>query len=812
MLDSWLQDVRFALRSLRKSPGFTAVGVLTMALGIGASTAMFSVMYGVLLRPLPYPEPDRLVQLSQTYQQQHGPLAVTYDEFRFLQDNAPVFESLAATTPVGFNLFAGDRADRVSGLRVSSEYFRVLGVSPRLGRAFTAAEDQPGGPAVAILSHGLWTRRFGSDPGVVGRPVLLDGHTYTVVGVMPAGFRSFPTVEVWSTIAQVGRSIGSGENLEVIGRLASGVPPAQARLRLQATASAFHERFQDRLPAEFHMNLLPYQDIVVNDVRGAIGILFGAIGFVLLIACANVANLTLGRTAARTREVAVRVALGATRQRLVRLLLTESVVLALAGGVLGLLVAHWGIDALLTIAPTHAGPLSERLNLPRAGEIHLDRWALAFTFTISLLTGIGFGFLPAWRSARSDLHDTLKEGAGRTTESARRGRARGALVVAEVTLSLVLLVGAGLLLQTFANLLRTDAGFRTDHLLTAEIWLTGSRYDSTAAIAGLYRGLTGRLEALPGVRSAAVVEAGLPLERGGNMGARLDGRPLRMAVKYRTITPNYLQVLGVPLLQGRMLTDADGAGAEPVALVNQAFARRYLADTDPIGRMITIGNTAPRRIVGVVGDLRDFIGAAPQPGAFIPSAQTPAGFTRIFSSWFPIHVVLRTTTAPTTLHESLVRTIRETDPLIPVGQVRTMDEVLGDSLAFQQFAMFLLAVFAATALGLAAVGIYGVMSHLVIQRRHEVGVRLALGARPADVLRAMLRRGMMLVAIGTGAGVAGAAALTRLLQSLLYGIQPTDPITFAAAAALLGLVAFVACALPAWRAIRVDPLAALRRD
>ncbi len=810
MLASWIQDVRYAVRSLRKSPGFTIIALLTIALGIGANTVMFSVVYGVLLRPLRYPHPDRLVAPAYAYKGVQGGLAVTYLQYQFLQENTPEFQALTATTPVGFNLFAGDRADRVSGLRVSQGYFDVLGVSPALGRAFAADEDQPGGAPVAILSHGLWARRFGSDPGVVGRSVLLDGSPYTVVGVMPAGFESLPAVDVWSTIAQVGSTIGSGQNLELLARLAPGMSLEQARLRMNGTTAAFRERFAESFPRDGDLDLLRYQDMVVRNVKGDVGILFGAIAFVLLIACANVANLVLGRTTGRLGEVAMRVALGATRGRLVRLLLTESVVLAVAGGALGLLLAHWGLQALLAIAPTHAGTISDRLNLPRAGDIHLDGWAVAFTFGLALVTGVVFGLLPAWRAARTDLHETLKEG-GRATAPAQRGRARGALVVAEVTLSLVLLVGAGLLLGTFANLMRTDPGFRSDHLLTAEIWLTGSRYDSTAAITEFYRQLDERLEALPGVQSAAVVEAGLPLERGGNMGVKIEGREDWASVEYRTVTPGYLNVLGVPLLQGRMLTEADDGDAQPVTVVNQAFASRYLSDVDPVGRTIQLGGVN-RRIVGVVGSMKSYIGATPRPGLFIPSAQTEPGLTRLFGSWFPIHVVLRTATDPGTQTRSLVQAIRDTDPLVPVGQVRTMDEVLGDSLAFQRFAMLLLGIFAVLALGLAAVGIYGVMSYIVAQRTHEVGLRMALGALPGDVVRRLVGRGMLLVGIGVLAGVAGAIALTRLLQSQLYGIRPTDPVTFAGAASVLALVALIACLVPALHAIRVDPIEALRSE
>ncbi|MDH4350451.1 MAG: ABC transporter permease, partial [Gemmatimonadota bacterium] len=470
-----LRDVRHGIRALRRSPGFTAVAILTLALGIGANTTMFSVLYGVLLRPLPYPESDRLVTLAQDYQGNRGVQSVTHTQFEFLTEQAIDGLSLAASTRVGFNLFTGDAADRADGLRVSHDYFRVLGVMPQLGRTFLPEENAPGGAQVAILSHGLWARRFGSDPDVVGRTIQLDGQAFTVVGVMPAGFQSIPATDVWSTIAQVARTIGSGQNLEVLGRLTPDVPLSTARARLQGVNVAFHERFSRIVSADVDLDLLPYREVVASDVRGPVRVLFGAIGLVLLIACANVANLLLGRASTRSREVAVRVALGGTRSRLVRQMLTESVLLALAGGAAGVFLAQWGLQLLLSFVP---------LDLPRADEIRLDVWTLGFTFVVSLVTGVVFGLVPAWQAARPNVHDSLKEGARGSTGGARQGRLRGALVVGEIALSLVLLVGGGLLLKTFVNLVRTDAGFETRGLLTAEIWLAGSRYDSTTAITG----------------------------------------------------------------------------------------------------------------------------------------------------------------------------------------------------------------------------------------------------------------------------------------------------------------------------------------
>jgi putative ABC transport system permease protein len=798
-----MSDLRHALRGLRKSPGFTAITVLTLALGIGANTTMFSVLYGILLRPLPYPQPEGLVQFAMDYRGSLSGLGVTYSQYQFLDEQAGPLE-VAASTGVGFNLFAGGAADRVDGLRVSHDYFRVLGVSPQLGRVFLPEEDTPGGAAVVMLSHGLWTRRFGADPDIVGRTIQLDGRAHTVVGVMPAGFQTIPATDVWTTLAQVAHTVGSGQNLEVIGRLPAGGPLAAAQARLQSTNTAFHERFSQTFSPEVDLGLLRYRDLVTSDVQGPVRVLFAAIGLVLLIACANVANLLIGRAAGRSREMAVRVALGATRWRLVRQMLTESVLLALAGGALGLLLAEWGVQILLSLAP---------LSLPRAGEIQLDRWALGFTFIVSLITGVAFGLLPAWQAAKPRVHEALKEGSRRATAGTRQGRLRGALVVGEIAVSLVLLVGAGLLIRTFVNLIRTDPGFEVRGLLTAEIWLTGSGYDSTEAITGFYQELTRRLEAYPGVEGAAVVEAGIPLRRGGNMPLAVDGEGANAAVEYRTITPEYLTVLGVPLERGRMFTAADAGGAEPVAIVNRTFAGRFL-DGEGLGRLIRLGGTGnpDLRVVGVVGDLRSFVGLPPQPAVFIPSAQTPPAFTRIFGGWFPINVVVRTAGDPAALRATLGRVIRETNTQVPVGRVQTMEEILSTSLAFQRFLMLLLGVFAGLAVTLAAVGIYGVMAYFAAQRTHEIGVRLALGALPRDVVRLVLRRGLMLAGIGVLMGLAGAAVLTRFIANQLHDVGAIDPLTFAGVAGVLVLVALAACAVPALRASGLDPVEALRHE
>jgi putative ABC transport system permease protein len=803
-MDSLIQDLRYAIRTLLRSPGFTLVAVLTLALGIGANTAIFSVLYAVLLRPLPYPEPGRLAGLAQVYRGSRSEQPVDWREYRFLDENSKVFEALAVSTNLGFNVFTGQEADRARGMRVSSDFFRVLSVSPLLGRAFSADEDQPGGPQVAILSYGYWQRRFGGDRSIVGRAVALDGAPYTVVGVMPSGFQTQPEADVWSTVAQVSRTVGSGTNLRLIARLKPGLSFGRARTEYAPTLAAFRESFRGRLPHEVTFELYPQRRMIVSDLRTPLQVLFGAIGFVLLIACANVAGLLLGRATGRGRELALRVALGASRARLMRQLLTESVLLSLVGGAVALLLARWGLQLLLTFVPPEI----------KAAGIRLDWWAVAFTFAVALVTGVAFGLLPAWHASRPDLQEALKEGSGRTTATAGHGRLRDVLAAGEVALSLVLLVGAGLLIRTVGNLLHTDPGFDPRHVLSAEIWLNGTGYDSSGAIADFYRRLTGQVALLPGVRSAAVVEAGLPLERGGNQYVMIEGRAEGASVDYRTITPEYFRTLGIRLTQGRAFTSGDVQGADPVAVVNETFARRYLAGRGAVGRTVSFegGTRPPRRIVGVVGDVRSFIGSPPMPTVFLPSAQTPAGYTRMFGSWFPIHVVVSVAGDPGSLVTGLTRAIHDTDPRVPVGRVRPLEVVLSSTVANSRFQMLLLAVFAGLALVLAAVGIYGVMSYLVAQRRHEIGVRLALGAVPLDVLGMVLRRGLLLALAGAGAGLVGAVGLTRLLRSWLYEVSPLDIPTFTAVTALLLLVALAACWIPARRATKVDPVGALRSE
>jgi predicted permease len=803
MIRSLFQDLRLAVRSLRRQPGFTLVALLTLALGIGANTAVFSVMYGVLIRPLPLPGADALV--SFTEQGGDGPIetAVNWPEYQVVEQYVSPSMELAAETAVGFNISNGEATVRASGLRVTHRYFDVLGLRPALGRTFVAEEDLLGGPNTMVLSHGFWQRQFAADPEIIGRSILVDGTPFIVIGVMPADYRPVYEAEAWATIGQVSRTIGSGQNLGLVGRLKPGVSLAAAQERVPLLQRALADQFGRFQPGRSVIGIASFHAMTVQDVSRPLRVITGAIALVLLIACANVASLVLSRGAARNRELAVRTALGASRGVLVRLLMIESIVLALAGGALGFLVSVWGLQGLHALLPP---------NLPQAEAIQLDAVALAYTVVLSLVTGVLVGLIPAWQLTRSALHDSIRQGSNRVT--APTNRLRNALVVGEIAVALMLLVGAGLLIQAFTRLMKTDPGFDPKGVVSAEIWLTGTRYSSTEAVANFYDELSDRLKTLPGVTGAAVVEAGQPLRRGGNMPFDMEGVENRNAVGYRTVTPDYLPMLGVPLRQGRMLGQGDTESGEQVALVNEAFVRRYSSERDPLGRMISFGGERmpPRRIVGVVGDLRSFVGFPAEPTVFLPSRQTPIGLTNAFSSWFPIHVMVRTNGSTDALPDAIVKTIQAVDPMVPVGQVRPMSEVLSQSLAMQQFVMRLLGLFAGLAGVLAAIGIYGVISYLVVQRTQELGVRMALGARASDVLAMVLGRGMRLTLLGIVVGLAGAVAFTRVLRSQLWGVSATDPVTLVAVSLLFAAIALLACWIPARRATRVDPMTAMRSE
>jgi len=802
-LAALLQDLKYGARLLLASPSFTVVAVLTLALGIGANTAIFSVVNGVLLRPLPYPEPDRIVLLGLIYRGEAKSTNFSAKQFDFWKTHRDPFQDLAATTSVGFNLGGVSRPERVRALRVSTGYFRVMGVRPSLGREFLADEDRLGGANTAILSHGLWVRDFGADPKVIGRTALLDGTPFTVIGVMPAGFESASPADLWTTIGQVTVSIGGGGNYEVIARLKPGVPAKSATSYLAALTRPYFQEFDteheltEKVLQQVSFAAFPYNYVITLEERTPLLVLFGAIGFVLLIACVNVANLQMSRAVTRGREMAVRAALGAGRLRILRQLLTENMLLGLVGAAGGLLVAYWGLHSLLSLTPA---------DLPHARNISLDRWTLGFTALVALLAGVLFGIAPALHASKADLTNPLKEGGGRG--SSRRHRLGSALVSAEVALSLVLLVGSGLLIKTFTNLLRTNPGIDPHHVLSVPIWTTGTRYKSGGDLARFYETALGRVRAIPGVESAAVVAAGLPLERGGNSFVQIAGQTDGFSADYREITPEYFSTLKIPLFEGRLFTADDSPTARPVIIVNAAFARRYLEGRNPVGTHLKSGE----EIVGVVRDVKSHLNEPAPPTFFVPMAQASYEADQLFQGWFPTCVLVRTAQNPLSLSDAIANALRGADPNLPVGQARSMDEVLALSIAFQRFLMTLMTVFALCALVLAAVGLYGVISYSVNQRTHEIGIRMALGATRRAVLGAVLRDGLRLALMGIAAGLAAALALTRILSTMLFGVKPTDPVTFTAVSLLLISVVTLAGFIPARRASRVDPMVALRHE
>jgi putative ABC transport system permease protein len=811
-MKSLWNDVRYALRVLVKAPGFTVVAVLTLALGIGANTAIFTVVYGVLLRPLPFPQPDRLVQLAESDKGQADEMSVTSEELRRLNEYGALFEHLAGYTQVGYNLAAGNGAEHLRGMSVGADYFRVLDMAPYLGRDFVAADDAGDGQRVAILTYNLWARRLGGDPGRIGQTILLNGEPFTVIGVMPRGFSALGQAgapdpgapDVWTPLALVAKTMGSGENVSVIARLKTGVRRAQLDAQMSVVTQDFRREHPQSIGEGLEIKFLPYQLLIGADVRPYLFLLLGAIGFVLLIACANVANLLLARGGLRAREIAVRIAMGASPRRIFRLLLTESMLVALGGGLLGLLLAGLGLRSLLAVAP---------VDLPRAGDIHLDGWAFAFTFFVAVATGALFGSAPALDAARASLNDSLKQGAGRSSAAPMRTRLREALVIGEFALSLVLLTGAGLMIATFSNLLRTDPGFNPHPVLSVQFWLVGSKYNSSPQVESFNRAIVQRLESLPGVEGAAVVAAGLPLERGGNNGVQIVGSSDSEwhSMDYREITPGYFRTLRIPLRQGRQFSDADSDASARVVIVNEAFARQYFPDRSALGQLLDASHERCE-IVGVVGDVKSYLDQPAPPTMFVPASQAAFGTSQLFEGWFPRSVVVRTSVDPLSLGRAVRDAFAAVDPLVPTGPMRSMEQVMSRSLALRNFMRLLLSVFAGLALLLASVGIYGVISYAVSQRTREIGVRMALGARPRDVLRLILGEGLKLVCAGVVLGIAAALALTKLLATLLYGVSGTDPLIFIGVTALLVGVSLAACFVPARRAMRVDPIVALRYE
>lgn len=800
------QDLRYGARMLAKKPVITLIAVTTLMVGIGATTAIFSVVNGVLLRPLPYPDASKLVYVGQQFP---GTLVASGEpKFLFWREQCQSFEALACFSNyggAGGNLAGGNEAEFVPGLRVSEDFFRVLGVFPAIGRVFTTEEDTPGGTRVAILSDGLWHRRFGGDPALVGQSVLLNDQPVTVVGIMPPQFRRGFGADLFVPM-RARPTANHDPNATVVGRLKPGVTLEQAKAELKTIAEKYREAFPLQMQERESIGAQSYQEMFTGDVAQYLWILLGAVGFLLLIACANVANLQLTRAAARHREVAVRMALGAGGGRIMRQLLTEGVLLALIGGAAGLLLAVWGTDVLIAMLP--------RGLLPGISDIRVDWRVLAFAAGASIATGVLFGLAPAWQARNVDVAKALKENAGRGGTA--RGRLRGTLVTGEVALSLVLLVGAGLLIRTFVNLMGVSPGFDPRNVLTCQIALNGERYDTTNEAAAFYRDALERINRLPGVEAAAVINK-LPLDWQFNLPIFFPSNPDQArSVQFRMISPEYFRVMRIAVQQGRAFTDSDNPSAPPVALVNEAFVKRFFDGQDPFSQQFTVGRSTgdpPRRVVGVVGDVKQFDLASPEPPmVFIPISQMADKLMAVVRTFTPAYFTVRSAVAPSSLAASIKREIAALDSTLGLSEIRSMDEISSRSVSTQRFNMLLLGSFALLGLLLAAVGIYGVVSYSVAQRTGEIGIRVALGAQSRDIVRVVLGQGVALALLGTGIGLAGAYGLTRFMESLLFGVSAADPLTFAGIAVLLLGVAVAACYLPARRAARVDPVVALRQE
>ncbi len=819
MLEAIRRDLRFAARGLWRSPGFTAITVATLALGIGANTAIFSVVNAVLLRPLAYRDPAQLVALRGVVEVRGlNDVRNSAPEYQDFRGEIPALADVAAAWPININLTALGDPERIQAAVVSSNYFQVLGAAPALGRDFTADDDQGRIGYVVIISWDLFQHRFGGDRSVIGKTVRLDDDPMTIVGVMPPGFRhplenGASPMEVWCPV-ELGNTdpqfIGDrrARVFEVIGRLKPGVTVTEAQAQLDALSTRLESRYPEVYPAAlgWRAAALPLSERVVGDVRPALLVLLGAVAFVLLIGCANVANLMLARATGRGREIAIRTALGGDRLRIVRQLLTESLLLAAMGGALGLLIAVWGTSALGRLAA---------LYLPRAREITIDGPVLAFTAVLILLTGIAFGLFPALQASRPDLQDVLKDSA-KGSAGGGRTRMRAVLVVAEVAVALVLLAGAGLLLRSFQRLVAVDPGFDPERLLTMQVWLpvpndnAKGRYFTQEQRLGFYDRTVAAVRQVPGVTGAALVSR-LPYSGRNDARFKIEGRPVSDAqllpsAEVRLVSPDYFRTMAIPVLQGEAMPDGVDSLSSTYALVNRTLAEREWKGQSPIGQRIQLvgfgGPTAT--IVGVVNDVRQ--GAPDQPPLpeFYLSYRLVAGQE--------MSLVVRTAGDPDALADRVVQSIRSVDPTQPVFGVKSMARLLANAEAERRFSLLLLSLFAAIALLLSSLGIYGVMAYSTSQRRHEIGIRMALGAATPDVLRLVLRQGMRLVLLGLAIGLFGAWALSRVLAGQLYGISARDPFTYAAVALLLGTVAFAATWLPARRATRVDPMISLRSE
>jgi len=819
--DVW-RDLRFALRSLARTPGFTAIALLVIAVGIGVNTAVFSVIDAVLLKPLTYPDPQALVQLENT--SSHGPYPVaSIPNYNIWQQQSGIFQQVAAYDlgGAGMNLTGGDHPEQLLASHVTGGYFALFGAAVVAGRTFTAAEDSPNGGRVAVLSYGLWKRHFGGDPKIVGSTIQLDGQPWLVIGVIGRNFVTDMPADVWVPFQFDLTSHEMVHGFFVTARLKPGITAAAANAQLSLAAEQFRRTYgSNAMETGGSFRVVPLQEFMIGDTRFPLMVLLGAVGFVLLIACANVANLLLARASIRKRELATRAALGAGRGQIIRQLLTESLALSLVGGLLGSLMGFAGLRLLLSMGPSA---------IPRIGEsgsaVVLDLRILLFTVGVSMLTGIVFGLVPAISASLPNLATSLNENSSRSGLGFRHGKIRSILVITEMALALVLVIGAALLIRTFLKLQDVNPGFTTHNVLTATMSISGSRFQTTAPVAQIVRDGRERLMAIPGVLDAGASN-GLPLDSGFGMIFNILGRargetPFTGGAGFYSISWSYFSTFEIPLLRGRAFTEQDDGAAPGVVIINQAMARQYWPKGDPLKDRIQIGAGVagpafaepPRQVVGVVGDTRDDgVDRDPDPRMFIPIAQMPDAETALNSRGAPLYWIVRSRVSPYSLRASIEAALREASGGLPIAHVRTMAEVEVRNTARQRFNMLLLTIFGAAGLMMAAIGVYGVMSYSVQQRTQELGVRMALGAQASNLRNMVIGQGMILAGAGVALGIGAAFWLTRLLASFLFGVKAWDPVAFIVTPLLLSAVALLAVWIPAKRATRVDPMTALRLE